>query len=96
MIYTHTDELFCSGQEQSVVKSHCCLCHREIGRVNKPLKGNFCMECNSRTNQVSKGLLTEKESDQLLGYRSGDLQDETWLIDGVEYLKEPNGTLKII
>ena len=89
---THTDQLFC-GKQERVIKSHCCLCHNPIGILNKEHRGNCCVHCESRANHVSKGLLTEAESDEKLLKLSTDLQEETWWIDGVQYTKLPDGKL---
>lgn len=92
---THTDQLF-GDHVPKVEKSHCCICHHEIGRPDKARLGNCCRECNARATKVSRGLLTEHESDLLLKYRMCDLQVETWIVDGVTYTKYPNGDLKIL
>jgi len=92
MGFVNTDELFCDGKKQKIEKSHCCICHRKIKR-NKPIRGNCCIDCESRANKVARGLLMETESDILLRYIYQNKEQEIWIIDGVEYLKEPNGDL---
>lgn len=92
MGYTHIDELF-QGRTHEITKSHCCICHHKIISPNKQTKGNCCSTCNNRANLVARGLLTESDSDLYLKYLISDLQEEEWIIDGVTYLKEPNGNL---
>ena len=89
----HTDQLFC-GRKEKVVKSHCCLCHNEMTTINKEHRGNCCVHCESRANHVSKGIITERESDHKLLMLSTDLQEETWWIDHTAYTKFPDGKLK--
>lgn len=88
----HVDQLFHDGKTPKVEKSHCCLCHRKLKR-NKLVRGNFCIQCEGRCNQVARGLLSERDADSLLRYMSQDLEEEVWLIDGVQYRKRPNGDL---
>lgn len=92
MGYSHIDELF-NGRTHEIVKSHCSICHNKITKPNKATKGNCCSACNNRANLVSRGLLTEKDSDLYLKYLITDLQVEEWVIDGVTYIKHPNGEL---
>lgn len=92
MGYSHIDELF-KGTDHRIIKSHCSICHNEIKKPNKETKGNCCSTCNNRANLVSRGILTEEESDTYLKYLMTDLQNEEWIIDGVTYLKAPNGNL---
>lgn len=92
MGYSHIDDLF-NGTTHEIIKSHCCICHNKIVKPNKETKGNCCSTCNNRANLVSRGLLTEKDSDLYLKYLMTDLQIEEWVIDGVEYIKYPNGDL---
>jgi hypothetical protein len=89
-MFTHIDQL--NGQE--VIKSHCCLCFNPIGRINKKTKGNCCIHCNWRANQVARNLMTEHESDLILAMRKVDKSVEKWIIDGVPYTKYPSGELK--
>lgn len=89
---THIREIFHEGKKPTVVKSHCCLCHREM-EIEKKLRGNCCWQCNGRASRVAKCAITEAESDSELRRLSVDLEVETWWIDGVPYYKYPNGTL---
>lgn len=89
----HTDDLFCDGAQQVVVKSHCSICHNKMKHPNKRTLGNCCVQCNHRANNVARGIMSEKESDFMLMYLMSDLQEERWSIDGVEYIKRPNGEL---
>ena len=89
----HIDQLFTDGKQQTVVKSHCFICHKKLELINKEVRGNACSTCNNRANKVSRGLLTERESDLLLKYELRDLEEETWWIDGVEYIKSVTGEL---
>lgn len=89
----HVDDLFKDGKTQSLVKSHCFICHKELPKIDKEVRGNACGGCNNRASKVARGLLSEKESDFLLKYELRDLEEETWLIDGVEYIKSVTNEL---
>jgi hypothetical protein len=93
MGFVNIKELFVA-QDHRIIKSHCFICHKEIGIINKEHRGNACVECNARANKVARGLLDEDESDILLKYQLRDLEQEVWKIDCVYYKKFPNGDLK--
>lgn len=89
----HVNQLFTDGKSQKVVKSHCCICHKKLDIINKEVRGNACGTCNNRADKVARDVISEKDSDFLLKYQLRDLEEETWWIDGVEYIKSPNGEL---
>jgi len=91
-VFTHIKELF-DGQAPKIVKSHCFLCHKEIRLVNHKRRGNCCLECDFRCARVAREILSQKESDRELMALVAEPVDEVWLIDGVEYIKKPNGKL---
>lgn len=93
MRYTHANQLFRDGARPKVRKSHCFLCHNELRFHSHETYGNACRECNGRATYVARGFLTPEESDRKLLMRMTDLSQEIWTIDGVEYYKNPDGTL---
>lgn len=92
-VLNHTDDLFRDRKTPHITKSHCFICHKKLTLINKEVRGNSCSTCNNRAAKVGRGLLTEKESDFLLKYELRDLEEEVWNIDGVDYIKSPNGEL---
>jgi hypothetical protein len=89
----HINDLFIDTDHR-ITKSHCFICHKKLNLIDKEHLGNACPECNSRANKVARGLIIERESDILLLYQLRDLEIEKWNIDGVDYKKFPDGTLK--
>lgn len=94
VIYTHTEQLFCDGRKEKVVKDHCCLCHRPM-TIRKVTLGNCCFHCNERANKVARWIFTPEESDHMLNMRSIDLEEEIWIINGENYVKMSDNTLLI-
>jgi len=93
MIYKHVSQLF-TNSDHRIIKSHCFLCHRPM-TINKPVRGNCCIDCDHRASRVSKYIITEQQSDRELSRLMGELDVETWIIDGVEYYKHPDGLLEL-
>jgi len=93
MTYKHVSQLF-TNSDHRIVKSHCFLCHRPV-TINKPVRGNCCIDCDYRASRVSKYIITEEQADRELSRLTEEFDVETWTIDGVEYYKHPDGLLEL-